>query len=272
MKKYWSWMLCLVFLAAGAALLWLSETSQSSPVAIPPLTGVNFIPEPTGGYSVQSLVVPPLSLGYGLTFEDRAPLKLDLPFTFPFAGQSWNEAFVSPNGLVTFGQPLDESLFQSGRQAAIVPFGVPLALEPGGVFYAEMPGQLALSWWKMRGAAPAGQIAGAGLSTFQILLVQDGTIAFRYYEPDQADGSADLAAGQPWVGLLMGRTDGSYDALDLPISQPFLSQAAGGLLDRYHREKIYRTFWSTPAYAALILAFIFLLVGTIQFFLRRHLT
>lgn len=269
MKKFWPWILFVVFLAAGAGLLVLSDTTTSTPAAIPLLTGVNFSPDPTGGYAIQSLIVPPLSLGHGLTFEGRVPLKLDLPFAFPFAGQSWNAAFVSPNGLVTFGQPFDESLFQSGKQPAIVPFGVPLNLATGDVFYADLPGQLALTWWKMGSAGLASQADATGLFTFQLLLKQDGTIDYRYYELGQED--ARPSSMVPWIGLMIGKSNGSYDALDLPVSQPFLSQAAGGLLDRFHREKIYRAFWSIPAFGLLILAFLFLFVGATRFILRHSL-
>ena len=236
-------------LVAGAVCLYIG-LDRSGPPGVPQFSGVRFTPNSSTGYWVAAAPVPPLSLGDQLSFTGQSPLKIDLPIVFPFAGKLWNEVFISPNGLVSFGGPGENNLFRSGQLPAIAPYNMSLSLNAGGVFTANGPGQFAVTWYKLRPSTISFGPPDNPQYTFQLILGEDGTIVFRYYEVGQ-DANIKTGGETTWVAVLTGKGLAGVDKLDLPVEQSFDSRASGGLLDRLHTGQNPQTYWLIASGVAL---------------------
>jgi hypothetical protein len=133
----------------------------------------------------------------GLTNADDAAVSIPIGFPFPFYGSTETSAFVSSNGLVTFGSAntafSNADLTSSPSQGAIAVFWDDLhtggGLPASGVYYqvtgtgAEQ--RLTIQWNQVRFFS--GGAAGDTL-TFQAQLYQDGRIRLNY--PDLVSGAA----------------------------------------------------------------------------------
>ncbi len=111
-------------------------------------------------------------------------LAIELPFEFPFYGQAYDSIWVSQNGYVSFQQPEEEKSIPSfkkgdGVRGMIAPFWQQLtssALEEG-VYVKKAADRIFIQWNNLIGQKGS---ATAGSLTFQLELLNDGTIFFHY--------------------------------------------------------------------------------------------
>jgi hypothetical protein len=132
----------------------------------------------------------------GLTGQDDASVSIPIGFVFPFYGGPETTAFVSSNGLITFGAGnsgfSNADLTTAPSQAAIAPFWDDLHTGGGaagsGVYYQVLGSgadqRLVIQWNQVRFFSGT---AGDTI-TFQAVLKQDGSVRFNYL--DLVSGSA----------------------------------------------------------------------------------
>src|SRR5262249_16350752 len=100
-------------------------------------TGLRFSPT-AGGYSVSRVDLPlEPDTGPRLALTDDSSTAVTLPFSFPFYGRTYAQAFVNSDGNLTFGQADDASTARTvGRLVngppRVAPLLADLNVETGG--------------------------------------------------------------------------------------------------------------------------------------------
>jgi len=155
-----------------------SNTSFTTPASAPspapppstPITGYTLTQEP------YRWVAAPIPISF--SGDDNA-VPLSLPFTFPFYGQSYQQLYLSTNGLITFG----------AANTAYVPQPVQNPVPPNGFiapFWRDL--YVGLSQISVASSASEFVIAFNGVRdlccttthSFQVILRPDGTILLQY--------------------------------------------------------------------------------------------
>ena len=117
---------------------------------------ISFKREEGGSYTMveNSGTLDPV-LGEKLHLEDDTNQKIGFNFTFPFYDKTWNEAYVSANGAISFGKPINpsDSVFFRPFQdffnelPKIAPFFVDLNPAQGeGVFHKNTSEKTTITW------------------------------------------------------------------------------------------------------------------------------
>ncbi len=169
------------------------------------------------------LIYPGPDFGTEIVRCDDCSQKINFTggFTFPFYGSTYNSVFVNSNGNLTFTvgdtypYPSFEMFIGGGTLPRIAPFWVdlfpPSSPAGGGVFYSQEPTRFIVTWVQVPyffGGAPP-------FNTFQVVLYNDGRVAFAYEYLD----SNTLVANNEYalVGIAAGNGGDScvfrYDSL-----------------------------------------------------------
>lgn len=162
-------------------------------------------------------------LGEDLHMSDDSAQVRAFGFVFPFYDKNWDRLHISPNGIVTFGEPLYRDgpvVFDVAYFYNEVPKIAPLYfdLDPstgGGVYFKRAEDRVVVTWHEV-----PGWNRGTGSQTCQLALYRDGTIDF-IYRRIEADfwGMRPGAVPGNW-GITPGRTIPSATSLwqDLPYT------------------------------------------------------
>ena len=176
--------------------------------AVGPVGTHTFTPDSTGGYlDLVSTAPPPSveegSIGSALPLqEDDGRVRVDLPFAFPFGGDSTRSVWVDANGaLEPHPEPnpapsFTATIMSLGSKSVIMPFFTDLSpgLSGGTVAHALSPDSATFTWYRVRPFNLYNAV------TFQGVLYPDGTVTFRYH-----DVPADMVLGA--VGILQTPVD-----------------------------------------------------------------
>ena len=129
--------------------------------------------------------------------DDDTTTAIGFPFPFPFYGTSYDQIFVSPNGLLTFGSANPSFTNEDLDPLVPGPTFVPQPLiaplwddwitlcgDVDEVAYVAFPDRLVIQWTMVS------HISGCTSDpvTFQVILAADGTIAFLYFDVDTDTG------------------------------------------------------------------------------------
>ena len=142
--------------------------------------------------------------GTAISLSDDAAQSVDLPFAFPFYGETYSDVDVVSNGFLNFGAASTAYANASIPSAAapnaiIAPFWDDLNPSSGGSVYYEDrgDGSFVVQW----DAVPP--FSGGGMSTFQAILYADGRMLFQYDAMTAATNSASIGIenGAGSVGL-----------------------------------------------------------------------
>ena len=134
---------------------------------------------------------------FGVNGQDDGLRTVELPFSFPLYGETYDEVTVSTNGLIVFGarggdatnRPIPSETAPNGL---IAPFWDDLIIRDGGIYAGALPGgRFAVEWNRV------GHVSGFGEFTFQVVLSPDGTVQTVY-------------------GLLLGDTAGATVGVESP--------------------------------------------------------
>ena len=170
-------------------------------------------------------------LGYFFGIEgtpaeaDNGYRELALRNAFPFFGLGYDRIFVGTNGYITFTQGDIGALPSASAFSSQLPRIAPLwaDLDPsaaGGIYFSELPGRTVITWQAV------GQAQFPGLSTFQVVLHDDGRIAMIYKK---------VAARSSLIGISPGVSGRELQLLDL--SQPPEDSAPGGVYEMFSTRK-----------------------------------
>ena len=174
----------MALIVAVELTLYPDGTSDESYIEPPQKEAILFQPE-EDGYRLNQPVLPynQTDLGENLSMGDDTTRSIAIGFPFPFAGKTWDSLYVSPNGVVTFGEPIyrDERVrFATQYFYNDVPKIAPLYtdLDPsagGNVNYNRNSDEIIISWHGVP------YFNREGTKNFiQLALQQNGTITFIY--------------------------------------------------------------------------------------------
>lgn len=180
-----------------------------------PLAGkrLTFAPVPGGGYATR--IGPSRGLlrrGNRVDFatQPEGVVRVALPVPVSFYGQPYDEIYVHPQGVVTFGAPLsaEARADASGQLLAGVLGGPPAVavlwneLQPSpndlgrGVFVDQAAGATMVTWYQTPSIRPAGEP-----NTFRLTLAADGTIDLDYGSLSTRWGIVGLSPGSDRDGV-----------------------------------------------------------------------
>ena len=224
--------------------------------------------EPTGYGDYRHALIPfnfDSDLGEDLRLGDDANAGIPLGFSFPFYETRWQEAYVSANGAVAFGGPINppDSVFYRplqdffNAQPKIAPFFVDLnPTQGGGVFHKREADKVTITWYRV-------PLLGTPLiSTVQLVLHKRGAIDFVY------DWVGVQLYGTEFWGLYPGddrpRTDAAHYLFDV---NAYPAPAGAMLVEDF--SLMYRRFVHAKivplAYVVLASTFIILVVFPLFF-------
>ena len=136
--------------------------------------------------------------GTSVSLSDDGQQSVDLPFAFPFYGETYDEVAIVSNGFLDFG-PTSTAYSNSAIPSTADPNGFLAAfwddLNPtagGSVYYEDMgDGRFIVQW---DGVPP---YTGSGTATFQAVLYADGRVLYQYDAVSMATTSATVGAESP---------------------------------------------------------------------------
>jgi hypothetical protein len=144
------------------------------------------------------------------------------PFTF--FGVSYDELFIGTNGYVTFEQGDTTGRISAAALASEMPRIAPLwadldVTENGGIYVNQLSDSLLITWNK----APQAQYSGP--STFQLLLFNDGRIAFVYKKVKARNALVGLSPGHAGADAqLIHFSAVQSEQISRPICESFSKQ------------------------------------------------
>lgn len=175
----------IALFSVGPQVIFSEERLASFQPEIEPNQSIYFIADNSGGYETEIRMsgFTPVELGVNLNLADDEAVKVGLPFKFSFANQQWDSVHVSPNGIITFGDPiyLDyDPVFSNTFFYNALPKIAPLYYDfdpsvNGGVFLNSDSSKAIITWNNV----PSHEI-GNDSNTIQLVLHKKGNIEFNY--------------------------------------------------------------------------------------------
>lgn len=204
-------------------------------------TAIRFEPVPEGGYSVART-----SYHYDTQPGERvtqARQVIELPFTFPFFGESYDQLYVRENGFVGFDYPplWQDITHRFGPQPALYPLAVVLddiSAEDGqglqdddhGLFVKMDQNRLVLTWKRL-----VSPFYPDNEYTFQLVLYPKGVIEFHYVDlPETVKSDLFISYSTPMVmGITPGSVAGPVQMLGFTNDLPLRGMPGVGLMENY---------------------------------------
>ena len=204
-------------------------------IILPPNTydllslGLRFRANSAGGYDVSRIGAAFRgTLGTRVTLEDDDSVQRDVPFAFPFYGQSHQVAFINSDGNITFEE---EDRASTERNIARLLTGPPRVapfladLDPttgtGRIFAHAAADQYTVTWCNVRG------FDLTQTASVQATLLPDGTIEMKY--------AANVSLGDAVVGISPGRT-GNFTPVNLSEPGP-VAGGSGAVGERFAAQR-----------------------------------
>ncbi|MBL8178872.1 MAG: hypothetical protein JNK48_29635 [Bryobacterales bacterium] len=161
--------------------------------------------------------------------DDDDTRRVDLPFAFPFYGQSWSSLWINSDGNVTFGegdsQPVTKTIgLLSGGPPRIAPIFADLdpSRTQGGVrFYAD-PAKAVITWFEVPEFGVTSRT-----NTIQLRIYPDGRIETAYPSVSVANGVTGIAPGRATGSTeLVSFFQGSTADFSAAVAERFTSTEA----------------------------------------------
>jgi hypothetical protein len=160
---------------------------------------------------------------------------------FPFFGTFYEKIFIGTNGYVTFTAGDTNARLSASALATALPRIAPLwadlnASQQGDIYYNRLDGRHIITW------SAVAQVSYSGNSTFQLVLYDDGRIAFVY---------KTVKARSSLVGLSPGNAE--QDAQPVNLSSPPEERITGAFFESFSKQKrldlpaLTRAFYRTHA-------------------------
>jgi signal transduction histidine kinase len=247
----------LVFVLAVLGLMGLvvglSFTRDYRPAApLSPGRTIRFTPNAGGGYDVaemQHRFEPELGRRLEIAYGRAEPV--DLPFAFPFCGQTYGEIRVLHGPMIYLGRDIREDGWGGYHpQPAVAPLITNLEPAPGGGIYWR-PGaeKCELTWYRLS------EYGQADTNTIRLILFRDGSLDFSYEELALESGYSAVrmyvyttanvtglhpgaeSRPVPWGPKLAGIHPGEADAQLVPVrfsgGLPFASRGPAVIFEDY---------------------------------------
>ena len=181
--------------------LFLSDALSGQNNILRERTSFRFIPMDGNSYQLKHIPFEYNELS-GQRFEmgEDGFVRISLKFPFSYYGKVWHEAYVSHNGVLTFGEPFDIYDFGMGKITAIFPRMIDLDhTDGGGVYVYQDEEKIIINWDKLNA------LGRDYPNSIQLVLYPDGAFDFVYKEtePGWRDYALLLPFQSAWqVGFL----------------------------------------------------------------------
>lgn len=206
-------------------------------------------------------------LGRNLIFMDGETFsEVKLLTSFAYAGENWDEVFVSPKGYLVFGEKGTQSPYLKTNTAAIAAFYVQdmTVNEEGGVFAHVTEEKTTFTWY----ASPRLDEPAASI-TSQIVLYPDASFDITYngIRTNFIYSAYDIKDFQQITGFFMGANDPNPTRINFNNQLPLISETWTGVYQDYYvdfREYLHQNM-SMQLFALVFTSLLLLIVLPIFF-------
>jgi diguanylate cyclase (GGDEF)-like protein/PAS domain S-box-containing protein len=254
-------------LAVFGVISWLTAPAYASQYrpALCDQCSILFTPNASGGYDIsQAPFQFEEQLGQRLYLADNASgqdASVQQDFEFPFYGQTYSRVYISNNGLISMGQPLNHWDLEYHFSRLPIIFGLTLDLTPkvaetNGVFVRRLPDRLVVTYWRVKAFYhPEREY------TFQMVLYTDGRFLLTYnglpadmsyYVNDRPDSNVWVIGAKP--------AQGAYEIIRLD-TLPAQTGPAGALADPYRAFRQHLHQFVMPLALAILVSSLLFIVG-----------
>ena len=209
---------------------------------------LTFTPNTAGGYAVEasgpSWEEPgPAAVAHDLSGDHTDYVRVELPFSFPFADRTWPRVYANMNGHLSFQRPERENWPQrdpwssatmrsvaaaidSRAAAGLEAMVAPLWAEYGDATISvdSTPDRVVISWSATRRTPGYAFHAPLGPNVFQARLYPSGRIELAYRTVAERDGIVGLFHGQNGRGRTL-------DAFDDAVGDVWVDDAGGDVAE-----------------------------------------
>ncbi|MDE3090138.1 MAG: GAF domain-containing protein [Chloroflexota bacterium] len=234
---------------------------------------LHFAPNARGGYDVRAVPFA-FETEWGARLErdpsDNQQRPVQLPFPFPFYGQSWSAAYVLDVGMIGFGAELNrvDTFYRYGPTPAILTLFIDLPFEKSAsarVFGKSETDRFTLTW----DGVPS--VDGQTTFTSQLTLYRDGVFDITYRDVTLRPGNIyDDTNPSGIIGAVPGGGR-PVQLVNLATDLPYSGAAGAGVVDNLYlrlREQIHQPLLPL---AYLLLASALLIIFGFPVFLRQNL-
>jgi signal transduction histidine kinase len=265
----------VTILSIASGMSWLIGSAYSEAYVdaqgLKSRTALRFEPQSDGAYRAA-----PAAFSFDTGFGDKLPVegegnaRVELPFDFPFFGNTHRDLFVSNAGMAGFNEPLEwrNILHRFGPQPAMFLAAVDLTEdrsgdpdhEPSGVYFKGDANGVVISWMDMVSVSRTDQHY-----TFQLRLHPTGMIEMAFAEiPDRpAYDFYRIDAAPVLTGIVPAFADRQVATLQFNSGLPYAGKPGEGIVDRHFpafRAYLNRIFEPVALYilaASLIVILVF---------------
>ena len=231
---------------------------------------LRYSPNPDGGYDIAEIdFLNEAEIGSRLQFRDDNRLMVNLPFAFPFYGETYDTIYVLDDGAISMGQTLDwkDGLYFYGPTPAIYPLLMnlnPNTANDSGVYIQPEPDRLILTWYRMslRG------LPDSNTFTTQLTLYPDGMFDISYVDVDvraaEIYSSADVIA---IAGITPGIPGKDVVFFNIITDLPYSGQANAAIIDNFSfrlRQEVHKIY--RPLVTLVLVSSLLVMVGFPTFF------
>ncbi|HET6350059.1 MAG TPA: FlgD immunoglobulin-like domain containing protein [Candidatus Krumholzibacteria bacterium] len=174
------------------------------------------------------------TLGTLIAPGDDGAILVNLPFSFPFEGQSYNQMYVSGNGIVSFGAvPNPNGFYNDADFYSTTPKIAPYYLDlnetaNGDVRVRSGAGKFIVSWISVF------EYANPASNTFQLVLYPNGNFTVTY----NGIGSTTAANGAPIITGYYPGGVATLEQISLSSGLPHSSAPGAAMYEQYYSHAV----------------------------------
>lgn len=242
------------------------QTTYRNPNFLTDQQTLHFAPNAQGGYTVTKIPFHFNSkLGTKLELWEEVEARVKLPFSFPFYNQPWQEAHVSRDGIVSFGESLSPPMaFSYLMQTVIAVFPTDFRESKiKNVFFNSEAERVIFTWDGLSG--PGRKEA----NTFQLVLYKDGALDLIYKALDQGLTYSTIALldAPYFIGIVPGTAGAGRKELNFSHDLPYIGSKEQALVQTFYFDfRRYMHMQILPFGYAVLASTIFILFGFPFFF------
>ncbi|MCH8957286.1 T9SS type A sorting domain-containing protein [candidate division KSB1 bacterium] len=197
----------------------------------------HFVPNASGGYDVTNITFAfDSDFGTDLSLGDDANTTINMPFTFNYYANSWNDIHVNANGIVSFGADINPSgFFDNNDFVSELPKiaayfmdlnpAEPGAPADGGVFAKSEADTLTITWNKLP------EFGTSKINTVQLALHSDGSIDVSFNgitSVNDPDNNTPIT-----FGIYPGGNEPNTEIISFSDDLPFSGPVGAAIFETY---------------------------------------
>ncbi len=242
------------------------ESAYHPPNFITSQQTIRFEPNQQGGYNIKSVPFHfNAGLGINAKIANEFYVLVELPFPFPFYKQTWQNVYVSLEGIATFGDSFaPNDALTSGSQPMIAVFPIDIReTKIKNIFVQKKADQVTITWYQFvtrKSTKP---------NTFQLILYRNGSFDFVYetIDPSPTYNTIALLDAPYLIGITPGTPATGLEETDFTRFLPVSSKDGRAVVQNFYIDfRRYMHSKMLPFGYAVIGSTLFILFGFPLFF------